>query len=262
MILGIVQTNPTFGDIEGNQQETESLMGERQADLWVLPELALTGYEIRGRDESLKLSEEVPKGNSTQWLMQLCRDRNCYMVMGLIEREGKKVYNSSVFVGPKGLVGRYRKIHLFDKEEERFDAGDIPFTVFDIGMARVGVMICFDWRFPEAMRTLALRGAQIVAHPSNLVLPYCQAAMVTRCLENNVFAATANRIGVEERDGRRVSFTGRSVIMDTKGNQLANGAIAASDVMTVEIDPTLADQKAINKYNDTFETRRVEFYQM
>ena len=123
-------------------------------------------------------------------------------------------------------------------------------------------MICFDWRFPEVMRTLTLRGAQIVAHPSNLVLPFCQAAMVTRCLENTVFAATANRIGTEDRDGRSVSFTGRSVIMGTQGEHLASGSISSADVLTVEIDPKLADSKTINPYNDTLATRRTEFYQM
>ncbi|MBK6766658.1 MAG: acyltransferase [bacterium] len=262
MILGIVQTHPVFGDITGNQIQIERLMGDRQADLWVMPELALTGYEMRGRKESLELSEELPAGPTTKWLAQLCRDRNCYIVIGLVEREGQKVYNSSVFMGPKGIIGRYRKVHLFDKEVERFDPGDLPFDVFDIGIARVGIMICFDWRFPEVTRTLSLRGAQIVAHPSNLVLPFCQAAMVTRCFENNVFAATANRIGEEDRDGRKVSFTGRSVIMGTQGELLASGAIAATDVMTVEIDPKKADDKTINPYNDTFRTRRVEFYEM
>ncbi|NUO19065.1 acyltransferase [bacterium] len=262
MVLGIVQTHPAFGEIARNQKQIEDLMGDRHADLWVLPELALTGYEMRGREESLQLSEELPAGPTTKWLAQLCRDRNCYMVMGMVEREGKKVYNGSVFMGPKGIVGRYRKVHLYDKEVERFDPGDIPFNVYDIGIARVGVMICFDWRFPEVMRTMALRGAQVIAHPSNLVLPFCQAAMVTRTFENNVFAATANRIGVEERDGRKVSFTGRSVIMGTQGELLASGAMTATDVMTVEIDPKLADDKTINKYNDTFGTRRTEFYEM
>jgi len=262
MILGIVQTDPVFGDISGNQKQIEKLLDNRQADLWVLPELALTGYEFRGREEALQLSEELPSGPTTKWLAQLCRDRNCFMVMGMVERQDRKVYNSSVFMGPKGIIGNYRKVHLYDKEVERFDPGDIPFNVYDIGIARVGVMICFDWRFPEVTRTLALRGAQIVAHPSNLVLPYCQAAMVTRCFENNVFAATANRIGTEHRDGRKVSFTGRSVIVGTQGELLASGAIAATDAMTVEIDPTRADDKTINKYNDTFTTRRTDFYTM
>ena len=257
-----MQTDPIFGEIKKNQKQIEELLGEREADLWVLPELALTGYEVRGRAESLELSEEIPDGPTSKWIRGLCSDRNCYMVIGLIEREGKQVYNSSVFMGPHGEIGRYRKVHLFDRETERFDPGDIPFNVYDIGIARVGVMICFDWRFPEVMRTLTLRGAQIVAHPSNLVLPFCQAAMVTRCLENTVFAATANRIGTEDRDGRSVSFTGRSVIMGTQGEHLASGSISSADVLTVEIDPKLADSKTINPYNDTLATRRTEFYQM
>ena len=236
------------------------LIGNRRADLWVLPELALTGYEFRGRAEAMELAEEIPHGRSVRWLEDFCATRHCFAVLGLAERDGASVYNSAILVGPRGYIGKYRKLHLFDKEFERFDKGDLPLRVYDIEDARVGMMICFDWRFPEAARTLALGGAQIIAHPSNLVMQHCQAAMVTRALENKVFTITANRVGTEERDGRRVTFTGESVLVAPNGGQLGMAALTEPDVLRVEIDPHDADNKMVNAYNNVLADRRTEFY--
>jgi predicted amidohydrolase len=258
--IGAVQTNPVFGDKQTNIREIEELIHGQEADLWVMPELALTGYEFKGREEALELAEEIPNGESTQWLMRLCREGNFHAVMGLVEREGDKVYNGSVICGPQGLIGRYRKLHLFDRENLRFDVGDLPYPVFDIGKARVGIMICYDWMFPEAARTLALRGAQIIAHPTNLVMPYCQQCMRTRALENRVFCITANRVGREERDNREVKFTGRSQILSDYGDTLAFGNEQQSVCLTAEINPEEADDKRINPFNDLIKGRRPEFY--
>ncbi|MBI5060245.1 acyltransferase [candidate division KSB1 bacterium] len=260
MIIGIVQNHPVFGDVESNQKQLEEIVGSTHADLWVMSELALTGYEFQGRQEVDELAEEVPNGKTATWLRRFCNDRNCHAIIGLPEREGQGLYNSSMFMSPKGVISRYRKLHLFDKETERFDRGNIPLSVQDIGHARIGVMICFDWRFPEVARTLTLLGAQIIAHPSNLVLPYAQKAMITRTLENHVFAMTANRIGTEDRDGRVVHFTGVSQIVGARGDVLASAPRSSSGVITAEIDPAQADDKHINIYNDLMHERRTEFY--
>lgn len=260
MILGLIQTSPVFGDKVRNRAEIEALMEGARAELWVMPELALTGYEFRDRSEALELSEEVPSGESSRWLAEICAARQCHAVMGLVEREGSKVYNAAVLMGPQGLVSRYRKLHLFDREKERFDAGDLPFAVSDLGFARVGVMICFDWRFPEAARTLSLRGAQIIAHPSNLVMPYCQDAMVTRALENRVFCATSNRIGTETRAGRSVGFTGHSQLVAPDGKRILTLGGDKAEAKIVKIDPSLADNKHTTPLNDLFADRRPEFY--
>ncbi|MBU0509183.1 acyltransferase, partial [bacterium] len=211
MHLGIIQTAPIFGDKESNRREIERLAEDRHADLWIMPELALTGYEFRDRPELASLAEEIPGGETCEWLVKFCAARDTHAVIGLAERTEEHVYNSCILAGPEKIIGHYRKLHLFDAEHERFDPGNLPLPVYDLGFARVGLMICFDWRYPEAARTLMLRGAQLIAHPSNLVAPYCQAAMVTRALENRAFFATVNRIGSEDRAGRTVRFTGRSV---------------------------------------------------
>ncbi len=260
MIIGCVQTSPEFGDKEANRRAIETLIDNRRADLWVMPELALTGYEFRGRAEAADLAEEIPHGRSVRWLEDFCAMRHCHAVLGLAEREKERVYNTAIMVGPQGYIGKYRKLHLFDKEFERFDKGDLPLPVFDLGTARVGVMICFDWRFPEAARTLALAGAQLIAHPSNLVKQHCQAAMVTRALENRVFTITANRVGTEERDERRVTFTGESVLISPNGGQLAMASLTEPDVLRVEMDPRDADNKMVNAYNSVLADRRTEYY--
>jgi predicted amidohydrolase len=260
MIVGLVQTAPQFGDRLANQKQIENLTADLDADLWIAPELALTGYEFRNRAEAMELAEEVPAGPTCVWLQDFCRDRNCLAVLGLSERDGDKVYNAAVLMSPEGLLGRYRKIHLFDAEKLRFDPGNLPFSVFDTGKARIGLMICFDWRFPEAARTLALRGAQIIAHPSNLVMPFCQKAMVTRALENNVFCATANRIGEERRTGRIMKFTGGSQIVAPDGEVLRSCACDATVAFILDIDPRQADNKKVGPYNNVHGDRRPEFY--
>ena len=260
MIVGVIQTSPQFGEKETNRREIETLVGNARADLWVMTELALTGYEFRDRAEVAELAEELPHGESVQWLARFCSERGCHAVMGIAERAGRALYNSCMLAGPQGYIGSYRKLHLFDFEKERFDPGDRPLAVFDLGMARVGLMICFDWRFPEVARSLTLFGAQILAHPSNLVMPYAQAAMVTRALENRVFTLTANRVGTEDRAGRAVTFTGASLIVSPAGEQLEIGAAAKADVLTAEIDPNAADNKLINAHNDLVADRRPEFY--
>jgi predicted amidohydrolase len=259
--MGMVQTSPVFGDKHANWKQIESLAGNQTADLWVIPELALTGYEFANRKQSMELAEEIPGGDSCQWLQKFCAERNCHAVMGIAERDGAQVYNSAVMMGPKGQVGKYRKLHLFDQEKTRFDAGNLPLPVFDLGFARVGVMICFDWRFPEATRTLTLRGAQIIAHPSNLVLPHCQAAMVTRALENRVFCATANRIGTEYRHDFPVTFTGGSVVVTPDGMFAARASATEMEVMIVEIDPAIADNKRVLELNDLLKDRRADYYE-
>ena len=250
MLLGLIQTAPQFGAKKTNRQEIEALARNKRADLWLMPELALTGYEFHDRKEAAELAEEIPNGETTKWLLQFCHDRDCFAVVGLPERSGDKVYNSAILAGPQGLVGHYRKLHLFDFEMERFDPGDLPFSVYDIGVAKIGLMICFDWRFPEAARTLTLRGAQILAHPSNLVMPYCQRAMVTRALENRVFCATVNRIGTEERNGKAVTFTGGSQIVSPDGRTVLSLPTDKAVCLIAEINPVEADNKKATQHND------------
>ena len=165
-------------------------------------------------------------------------------------------------VTPDGRDLRYRKTHLFYKEKEIFLPGNSGFGVIKWAGARIGLAVCFDWFFPESFRTLALMGADIIAHCSNLVMPYCQRADFTRALENRVYIATANRIGSEERSGERLSFTGGSVLVSPNGEYLLTLPSDSEAVQAADIDPALARQKGINHYNDALDDRRPELYRM
>lgn len=181
------------------------------------------------------------------------------MVFGFAEK-ADAVYNSAALAGPSGILGVYRKVHLFDRETILFAPGNLGFKVFDLPIGKVGVMICFDWFYPESARSLALKGAQLIAHPSNLVMPYCPDAMVTRCLENRVFAATADRVGREKRGGFDLKYIGLSEVVSPKGEILRRLSADREEIAVVEVDLTQALSKKINKHNDLFAQRKPTQY--
>jgi len=263
MKVGFVQNSPAFGEVRANLERLEALLADVEADLLVLPELFATGYQFTDRAEALALAEPVPGGPAGERLLALAASVNAVLVAGLAERDGDAVYNSALAVGPQGYIGKYRKAHLFDTEKQCFLPGDLPLPVFDIGAARVGLMICFDWRFPETARTLALKGADIIAHPANLVLPHCPQAMITRCLENRVFAVTADRVGAEERlPGHPLTFIGQSQVVTPDGEIIYRASADREEVRVVEIDIGRARNKRLTEHNLIFEDRRADLYEL
>ena len=263
MLLGIAQTNPTFGDRDGNIENALDALASERADLWVLPEFFATGYQFTSREEAAALAEPVPDGPTTAALAGFCHDRGCHVVAGLPEAADGEVFNAAVLVGPSGLVSCYRKIHLFGEETVLFTPGDRPFAVDDLGSVRVGVMICFDHLFPESARTLALLGADVIAHPSNLIIPdLAQRTMAVRALENGVFAATANRVGEEARSETVLRYTGLSQIVSPKGEVLARLSADRPEVAVVEINPGAARSKRLTARNDKLADRRPDLYRL
>jgi len=261
MRIGLYQNRPVFGDVETNVEQTVTDLSRVNADLMVLPELFNTGYQFISRQELEGLAEEMPSGKTCQAMMALARARDMFLVFGLAERDGERLYNSAAVVGPDGFMGTYRKTHLFSEEKHYFDPGGTGFRVFDLGPARIGIMICFDWWFPESARALALLGAEIICHPANLVLTHCQAAMVTRSLENGVFTITANRVGTESRGGKYpLTFTGGSQILDNLGRVMTKSGESETGVLLTDIDPGQARNKGITAQNDRFKDRRPQFY--
>ena len=261
--VGFIQNNPVFGEIEYNLSIAESLLIQNTADLTILPELFSTGYHFLNKEEAFNLSEVIPEGSTTQSLIRICKKNQTAVIAGIVERDGNHLYNSAVIVGKHGYLGKYRKIHLFGTEKTCFDRGNLPLTVFDIGVARVGVMICFDWRFPETARTLALGGADIIAHPSNLVLPHCPQAIITRCLENRIFIVTADRIGTEERiPGYPINFIGQSQVVDPDGSILYRASEKEEEAQVVDIDINNARNKFINSSDNLFTDRRTDLYRI
>lgn len=267
MKAGFLQFNPVLAKPEQNIKRIEELVKNIDFDLLVMPELANSGYFFSDRSQLEISADEIPMGNFCKALQRIAKEKNGYIVSGICEKEGDKFYNSAVLVSPAGEIKTYRKIHLFHEEKKWFEPGNYPFEVHEIksdnfGSAKVGMMICFDWIFPEAARTLALKGAQIICHPSNLVLQYCQQAMYTRAVENRVFTVTANRTGVEENSGKELKFTGVSVMLDPKGNYLAKGSLNGDECIITDIDPALALNKDITEMNNIFDDRRTGLYSL
>ncbi|MEW6108937.1 MAG: nitrilase-related carbon-nitrogen hydrolase [Nitrospirota bacterium] len=261
MIAGFLQFDPVFGDIKQNVNIVSQIISSRKADLVVLPELFNTGYQFVSKNEVKDLSEKIPSGFTTQKLIGLSKKISAYIVAGIAERDGKTFYNSAILTGPEGFIGTYRKTHLFFEEKLWFSSGDTGFRVWETPIGNIGIMICFDWFFPESARTLALKGADIIAHPANLVLPYCPDAMVTRCLENRVFAVTANRIGSEKRgDKKELKFIGSSEIVSPGGKTLTRASSDEEIFSVSEIDISEARDKSLNEFNNIFKDRKKDFY--
>lgn len=260
MRVGFLQYNVVFGDPEINRSRVTELIRDAEFDLLVLPELCFSGYFMPSRKAAFDLAEEFQKGQSFDFIRSLANRHNGAIVFGFPELSADKVYNSAAMVLPDGACHLYRKTHLFNLEKNWFDSGDTGFSILEFRGARIGMMICFDWRFPESARTLMLKGADIICHPSNLVLPHCQDAMVTRCLENGVFAITCNRWGVDKQGEEEIGFTGRSQITSTKGEVLARAGIQEDTLTIVEIDPQRARDKSVNSLNDMVSDRKDEYY--
>ncbi len=260
MRVGFYQFHPLYGEIEKNLARVLRALEGASASLIVLPELAFTGYCFKDRTEALALAEDPRDSDTVRALVGLCKRRDLHLVTGFCERQGARVYNSALLLGPDGIEHTYRKLHLFNEEKGYFDPGDLPLSVQAVRGAKVGLMVCFDWAFPEIARSLCLLGAEVLCHPANLVLAHCQGAMLTRALENHLYAITANRYGADIRPHGRVRFTGRSQIAAPGGRLLHRAAASREVLYLTEIDPTEARDKRITPRNDLITDRRAEYY--
>ena len=258
MKIGFLQFAPAWLDPEATLRAIERFSPQfAGVDLLVLPELCNSGYNLESPAQAWAASEEIDHSAFLDSLAATCRHHGCYIVSGFNEREGDCLFNSAVLVGPQGSIGHYRKLHLFMNEKDFFQPGNAGLPVFDIGLCKVGMLVCFDWLFPEVWRILALKGADVICHPSNLVLPrLAQQAVPIHALMNRVYVVTANRIGSEGH----LTFTGMSTIADPRGEVLAQASSADQELRVAEVDLDLARDKAITSRNDVLADRRPEEY--
>lgn len=259
---GILQIAPVFGRKRDNLGRAERLLaGAGRLDLLVLPELFATGYRFVSREELEGLAEPVPGGETSAFLEGLARRTGAVVVAGIAERSGDVFYNAAGVFDPRGHVGTYRKVHLFDEEKLFFAPGDKGFPVWTFPWGTLGVMICYDWRFPEACRAMALAGADVVAQPSNLVFRDSPRVTPVRAFENRVYILVSDRTGSDDRPGREpLVFAGQSFCADPFGG--VAGAIPAGTegMSVVELDLARAREKGLTPRNDLFQDRRPDQY--
>jgi predicted amidohydrolase len=258
--VAFVQGRPVFGRSEQNLDRGLALAASVGADLVVLPELWSSGYVFSSHAEVAALAEDAQGGVTARSVTAAARREKRHYIVGFPERARGRFYNSALLVGPSGVKAVYRKLHLFERESEWFSPGNLPLEVHRVGAARVGMLICFDWRFPEAARVLALQGADVIAHPSNLVFPNAQEAMRVRALENRLYTVTANRTGTERRPGGTVPFTGRSQIVDPLGQVVVRATRTGAVAMAADCDLPLARDKRLTVLTPLFSNRRPRFY--
>jgi predicted amidohydrolase len=259
MRIGFLQLRPRFGAVRENVRRAVALLDRLSDATIVLPELFNTGYLFRDEGELSSVAEVIPGGYTVSEMRKLAKRRRLNIVFGMAQRHKGAYFNSAVCISSKGTVEVYQKAHLFDREKLFFKRGK-SFKVVSTCEAKLGLLICFDWIFPEVSRALTLGGAQILCHPSNLVLPYAQGAMRTRCIENRVFAVTANRIGSEHRGSVSLAFTGGSQIVSPAGEVLASAGDRSESLRVVEIDVREANNKCMTPNNNLFDDRIPSLY--
>jgi predicted amidohydrolase len=267
MKIGAVQMDVDLACPEANLDRIAAALrtaAKEGAVLVAFPECAVTGYCFESLEEALPHAEKLP-GKHVSRLSELCRETGTFAVVGLLEADAGRLFNACILVGPNGLIGSYRKVHLPFLGIDRFATkGDQPFRVWEAAGVRVGMNICYDSSFPEAARVLALEGADLIVLPTNWPPPaLCSAEFLinTRAMENNVYYMAVNRVGTE----RGFPFIGRSKICDPSGVALAQAPHDREDILYAEIDPKVAREKHLvrvpGKHEiDRFRDRRPEMY--
>jgi predicted amidohydrolase len=244
--IAIAQLELHPGALDENRErllEAIRAAAAREADLVVLPELASSGYRFEGWREARAASEPIPGPTTELWRAE-ASSAECYVVGGICERAGESIYNTVAVVGPAGVLAIYRKLHLFADERILFEPGNVGLPVISLPFARLGMLVCYDLRFPEALRIVSLQGADLVAIPTawapgfdrtpppDGVIDQVRAAMVQANLDQ-VFIAAASRVGA---DGD-LPFLGSSVIVDPHGRLVYGPAPRDEEVIeVVELD--------------------------
>jgi len=238
--LLLAQTGPRLGNKERNLKqisEQAAKARKKNVDLLIFPELHLTGYTMR--DEVSHLAESIP-GPSTRNVERVAKEHGVHIIFGMPEESEVEgvIHNTAVFVGPKGLIGRYRKIHLPTHsvfEERRYYRPGQEAPVFKTDIGTIGLNICYDLYFPELTRLQALQGAQLVVCISaspGLRRRFFEGFCLSRAMENAVYLAYVNRVGIEEG----LQFWGGSRVIAPNGSVLAQCKYDVEEFQICKVD--------------------------
>ncbi|GAA3571618.1 nitrilase family protein [Microlunatus spumicola] len=266
VIVAACQVPIDIDDVEKTRRRVFESVGEAArlgARLVVLPELAMCGSIFADAAESASRAEPAD-GPSVRFFAELSDTYDLVLVAGFCEESGlARPYNSAVVVDHGEVLSVYRKTHLWDFEHELFTPGDVLPPVVPTSVGAVAPLICYDLAFPEVLRSVALRGAQLVASPANWPdsdspdtrPPEVSKAMAGAAI-NRMVVVVADRVG-EER-GRR--WVGGSVVCDHEGYRVAGPEFGAETVLVAEVDLEATLDKRISGRNDVFADRRTDLY--
>lgn len=271
--IAIVQNNPQAGLANKQNNLASSLRYiEEAADSWanlvVFPELTSSGYMFETRSEAFEHGESIEDGASVRMWKEAARQRRIHIAAGLVEREGPAIYNTSVLIGPDGVIGKYRKTHLWGDEKLYFSPGNSGLPVFDTELGRIGMVICWDNWFPETLRILAVQGADIVCALNNFSnTPDMRIDDSGRCMAsylimshahmNGIFVAAANRVGTE----RGETFIGCSLLAGPQGWPIVAAGAEDETMLLADIDLSQSrDGSVWGPYNDLYRDRRTDIY--
>lgn len=265
MRIACVQMDIVSGDPTANAAHVVSHLAafkEQGVNLAVFPECALTGYGFETRMDAVAAA--IPSSHAELKGIQAAVDESGVgAVVGFAESRAGNLFNTAALFLPGEVPQYYRKTHLPEMGLDKYVTAGDRLEVFDTPWGRVGILICFDLRHPEAARALMLQGADVIVLPTNWPTGTMVAALVlapARAVENKIFFASANRIGTEGG----FTFAGKSAILDPFGNTLAS-AEAEESVLIADLDFTISRNKrnvAKQGVHETtiLESRRPELY--
>lgn len=252
-----IQFDPQLGALDQNLKQVGHLIGKcADANLIVIPELANSGYNFIDRTQAFELAGEVAKSDYVEMLRAHSQKKHQYLVSGFHEKEGDVLFNTSLLFSPDGSIGKYRKIHLFMNEKMIFQRGNLGLPVFKMDGYTLAMLICFDYLFPEIWRIVGLKGADVVAHPSNLVTYNAFKVVPAQAAINRFFIFTANRIGTEGD----ISFSGRSFAVNPLGDVVVEASPDQEEIIWSSIQPAQARDKQITPLNHVFNDRFPDLY--
>jgi predicted amidohydrolase len=261
------QIDPQLGEVEANLERIGRAVADAAsagAALAVLPEAAITGYAFSSLDEALPVARRAG-AVAAEAIAGLAAAHRLTVICGTLEAQGEEVFNAALMATPDGRRYTYRKMHLPFLGIDRFatPGPDAP-SVVEVGGLRIGVLICYDLRFPEAARMCALEGADLIALPTNWPVGvdfHPGIFAPARAAENHCYLLACDRVGTE----RGVTFIGRSLLIDYEGQQLAIASDTEEQLLVGEIDPEAARRTHVRRRPgehewDTMADRRPGLY--
>jgi N-carbamoylputrescine amidase len=245
MKIALVQQHVTQDQTENVERGLHALKQAalNGADLVAYPELAFTWFlpQTPFSPEALQYAESIP-GPTTEVFCQKAQELGVVVVLNLFEKKGGKTFDSSPVIDSDGsIVGVTRMVHIIDAshfhEKGYYSPGDLGAGVFDTSIGRIGVAICYDRHFPEYMRALALKKAELVIVPQagatdEWPIGIFEAELQVAAFQNGYFTALVNRVGKEET----LTFAGESFVTDPKGRILAQAPRGKDCILYAEID--------------------------